>query len=190
MPEAGLQDQLKVQIKLKELDNLWRVPVVTSDLPSSKLPTSALTSTSSDDIRLLYFVEYKPEFKVMGGIPRLKSNLLYPRKPKFFFFKHHLDFKIDPLTGRLSVTPSYEDGTPIRGSRIIWEDPENLNDGCSTISIPPPMYCLTRPESTAASLFQRIAEQRAPKDNKGQEGEDDVPANGNSLGNPDEDVGS
>ena len=94
------------------------------------------------------------------------------------------------MTGRLSVAPLYQDGTPIPGSRIIWDDPDNLDDGCSAISIPPPMYCLTRPESTAASLFERFARERAQNENGGQEGQDDILADENGLGVPDGDVSS
>jgi hypothetical protein len=170
---------------LKKLDDPWQIPVVTSDLPSSKLPQSL----KHDGVRILFHVELKPDFKAMRAISRLKNNLLYPWKPKFINFKCFSRFKIDPLTGRLSVTPLSQDGTPISCSRTIWEDPENLNDGCSAILIPPPMYSLTRPESTAASLFEKIAKQSVRRENGGEEGEDDISADENCLEDPDWDVG-
>ena len=142
--------------------------------PSSKLPPSL----RHDGARILFYAVFKPDFKNMG---RLKNNLLSPRKPNLTALRLVLHFKINPLTGRLSVTPLYVDGTPVSGSRTVWKDPENLNDGCSATSIPPPMYCLTRQESKAASLFERIAEQRARRENGGQEGEDDISADGNCL---------
>ena len=158
----------------ENLDRPCKTPVVTSDLPLSKLPLSL----KHGGVRILFRVEFKPDYKAMRGISRLKNNLLYAtsRRPKSTLFKYVLHFKTDPLTGRLCVTPFYLNGTAISGSRIAWEDPENLDDGCSAISIPPPMYCLTRPESTAASLFGRFAKHRAQKDDGEQEGEDDISA--------------
>ena len=186
VPEASVQYRMGWLLYSENLDRPCKTPVVTSDLPLSKLPLSL----KHGGVRIIFNVEFKPGPKAMEGISRLKNSLLYPRKPKFVVFKYYLHFKIDPVTGRLSVTPFYLDGTAVSGSRTVWKDPENLNDGCSAISIPPPMYCLTRPESTAASLFERIAEQRAQRENRGQEGEHNISADGSSLGDPDGDVGS
>ena len=167
MPKAGVQYQFHRPIYSENLEKPRRIYVFTSDLPTSKLPPSL----KHDGVRIFFHVEFKPDFKAMGGISRLKNNLFYPRKPKFITFKCFFHFKIDPLTKRLSVTPLYQDGTPIPGSRTIWRDPNNLDDGCSAISIPPPMYCLTRPESTEASLFERFAKEGSQNDNGREEGE-------------------
>jgi hypothetical protein len=164
IPQTGVQHIFAGVFGMGDLEEPMRSEIVTSDLPCANLPKSL----KHDGARALYRLEWQRDEK-MESVSKVKNRRLYSTKP-------------DPRTRTLSVTPLLSDGTASPGSRVIWLDPDNLDDGCSVISMPPPMYSLMRPESYASSIFRRFARVGSRDDDETEETESDPPASGTRSG--------
>jgi hypothetical protein len=177
IPQTGVQHIFAGVFGMGDLEEPMRSEIVTSDLPCANLPKSL----KHDGARALYRLEWQRDEK-MESVSKVKNRRFYSTKPKYWKAKVIVRLGFDPRTRTLSVTPLLSDGTASPGSRVIWLDPDNLDDGCSVISMPPPMYSLMRPESYASSIFRRFARGGSRDDDETEETESDPPASGTRSG--------
>lgn len=177
IPRTGVQRRIRWLLNTEDAGESKLLQIVTSDLPAANLPQSL----KHDGARPLCNLEWQRD-ELMKRALKMKSRRFYSTGPRYGEAKFILQFGFDPQTRRLSITPLLLDGTAFPGSRVIWVDPDDLNDGCSVISMPPPMYSLMRPESFASSIFRRFARGGSRSDDETEETESDPPASGTRSG--------